>query len=93
MQTRSSALAATPQPAATVLDIGSLPLQLEDLTCERIKALPKLALQELSVLLAEMDRGRLCHPGHGESVRPRSILGLWRGVRSDYRGDCRNHQE
>ena len=57
MQTHSSALAATPQPAATVLDIGSLPLQLEDLTRERIKALPKPALQELSVLLAEMDRG------------------------------------
>ena len=43
MQTHSSALAATPQPTATVLDIGSLPLQLEDLTCERIKALPKPA--------------------------------------------------
>ena len=57
MQTRSSALAATHQPTATVLDIGSLPLQLEDLTRERIKALPKPALQELSVLLAEMDRG------------------------------------
>jgi len=57
MQTHSSAILATPQPAATVLDIGSLPLQLEDLTRERIKALPKPALQELSVLLAEMDRG------------------------------------
>ena len=57
MQTRSSALAATHQPTATVLDIGSLPLQLEDLTRERIKALSKPALQELSVLLAEMDRG------------------------------------
>ena len=61
MQTRSTALAATAsatqQPTATVLDIGSLPLQLEDLTRERIKALPKPALQELSVLLAEMDRG------------------------------------
>ena len=55
MQTRSSALAATQQPTAPVLDIGSLPLQLEDLTRERIKALPKPALQELSVLLAEMD--------------------------------------
>lgn len=51
----NSGLTATPQPAATVLDIGSLPLQLEDLTRERIKALPKPALQELSVLLAEMD--------------------------------------
>ena len=57
MQTRSSALAATQQPTAPILDIGSLPLQLEDLTRERIKALPKPALQELSVLLAEMDRG------------------------------------
>jgi len=53
----STAILATPQPAATVLDIGSLPLQLEDLTRERIKALPKPALQELTVLLAEMDRG------------------------------------
>jgi len=53
----STAILATPQPTATVLDIGSLPLQLEDLTRERIKALPKPALQELSVLLAEMDRG------------------------------------
>lgn len=57
MQTHSTALAATRQPTATVLDIGSLPLQLEDLTRERIKALSKPALQELSVLLAEMDRG------------------------------------
>jgi hypothetical protein len=61
MQTHASALAATAsatqQPTATVLDIGSLPLPLEDLTCERIKALPKPALQALSVLLAEMDRG------------------------------------
>lgn len=62
MHTHSPALAATAsathqQPAATVLDIGSLPLQLEDLTRERIKALPKPALQELSVLLAEMDTG------------------------------------
>jgi hypothetical protein len=60
MQTHSSALAATAsathQPTASVLDIGSLPLQLEDLTRERIKALPKPALQELSVLLAGMDR-------------------------------------
>lgn len=44
-------------PTAPVLDIGNLPLQLEDLTRERIKVLPKPALQELSVLLAEMDRG------------------------------------
>jgi len=44
-------------PPATVLDLGSLALQLEALTRERIKALPKPALQELSVLLAEMDRG------------------------------------
>ena len=56
MQARPSALTATPQPTASVLDLGSLPLQLEDLTRERIKALPKPALQELSVLLAEMDR-------------------------------------
>ena len=53
----NSGLTAPPQPTASVLDIGSLPLQLEDLTRERIKALPKPALQELSVLLAEMDRG------------------------------------
>jgi len=61
MQTPHPALAATamaPQaPPATVLDLGSLALQLEALTRERIKALPKPALQELSVLLAEMDRG------------------------------------
>jgi hypothetical protein len=60
MQTHSTALAATasatPQPTVPVIDIGSLPLQLEDLTRERIKALPKPALQELSVLLAGMDR-------------------------------------
>ena len=43
MQTHSSALAATLQPTAPVLDIGSLPLQLEDLTRERIKSLPKPA--------------------------------------------------
>jgi len=48
---------ATQQSTVPVLDIGSLPLQLEDLTRERIKALPKPALQELSVLLVEMDRG------------------------------------
>ena len=48
---------ATPQATSPVLDIGTLPLQLEDLTRERIKALPKPALQELSVLLADMDRG------------------------------------
>lgn len=42
---------------APVLDTGSLPLQLEELTRERIKALPKPALAELSILLAEMDRG------------------------------------
>ena len=57
MQTHSSALAATQQPTATVIDIGRLPLQLEDLTRERIKALPKPALQERFVQLAEMDRG------------------------------------
>jgi hypothetical protein len=54
--TMQTALAATHQPTAPVIDIGSLPLQLEDLTRERIKALPKPALQELSVLLAGMDR-------------------------------------
>ena len=47
MHTHSSALSAMPsaipQAAACVLDIGSLPLQLEDLTRERIKALPKPA--------------------------------------------------
>ena len=53
----NSGLPATHQPTVPVIDIGSLPLQLEDLTRERIKALPKPALQELSVLLAEMDRG------------------------------------
>lgn len=37
-----------------VLDIGTLPLQLEDLTKEQIKGLPKPALQELSVLLDQM---------------------------------------
>lgn len=37
-----------------VLDIGNLPLQLEDLTKAQIKALSKPALQELSVLLDQM---------------------------------------
>lgn len=48
---------ATHQPTVPILDIGSLSLQLEDLTRERIMALPKPALQEFTVLLAEMDRG------------------------------------
>ncbi|CAB1367197.1 conserved protein of unknown function [Denitratisoma oestradiolicum] len=54
MQTHSSALAATPQPAATVLDIGSLPSNSKTSPASASR-LPKPALQELSVLLAEMD--------------------------------------
>lgn len=51
MQHENGHLTTTTQP---ILDIGTLPLQLEDLSKERIKCLPKLALQELSVLLDQM---------------------------------------
>lgn len=57
MQTHSPDFPTALNPVVQVLDVGSLPLQLEDLTKDRIKALGKPALQELSVLLAEMDRG------------------------------------
>jgi hypothetical protein len=51
MQHENGHLTTTTQP---ILDIGTLPFQLEDLSKEQIKGLPKPALQELSVLLDQM---------------------------------------